>query len=157
MMKDEQQAFQALNRLVGVRPRTESEVSRRLVAKGFPAEVVQRVIEWGRQAGLLDDQLFARLYAEDRLLSRPCSRRLLAQELRRKGIDPAVAQAAANNALPEADEAELATRALAGGQALWQRLSPEAARRRAAAFLLRRGFSQAVARRALDNGYEDEG
>jgi len=153
MTKDEQRAFQVLTRLVGVRPRTESEVSRRLTDKGFAPEVAERAIAQGRRAGLLDDRLFARLYAEDRLMSRPCARRLLVQELCNKGIGRQLAQEAASHALPEVDEQELAERALAAGAHLWGRLPPEVARRRAAAFLLRRGFSQGVARTVVDRRY----
>ncbi len=155
MTKDEQRAFQVLTRLVGIRPRTESEMSRRLTEKGFAPEVAERAIAQGRRAGLLDDRLFARLYAEDRLMSRPCARRLLAQELSNKGIHRQLAQEAASNALPEVDEQELAERALAGGAHLWDRVSPDVARRRAAAFLLRRGFTPGVARKVVDQRYKE--
>ncbi len=153
--KDEQGAYRALSRLVGVRPRTEAELARRLAAKGFSGEVVQRVLERGREAGVVDDCLFARLYAEDRLLSRPCSRRLVADELRHRGVAPDLAQTAAHNALPEEGDEELARRALASRRSLWDKLPPEAAQRRAVSFLLRRGFSRDVSRLALESRREE--
>ncbi len=132
-------------RLVAVRPRTVAEVRRRLGEKGFPPEVVSGAVAWAEEGGILSDELFARLYAQDRLLSRPCSRRVLAQELRERGVDPALAERAARAALPELGEEDLARRALEGRLPLWQGLDPAVAERRAAAFLLRRGFAPEVA------------
>ncbi len=149
MKKDEDRAWDTLTRLVKVRPRTEAELKARLSSKGFSSEVVQGALERGRQAGLLDDQLFARLYAEDRLWTRPCARRLVIAELQRRGIAEDLARAAAQNALPDVDEAELASRALMNRLPLWGGLADEVRCRRAAGFLLRRGFSPETARRAM--------
>lgn len=132
-------------RLVAVRPRTVAEVRRRLSEKAFAPEVAAGAVAWAEEAGILSDELFAQLYAEDRLLSRPCSRRVLAQELRDRGVDAALAERAAQAALPELGEEDLARRALTTRLPLWQGLDPVVARRRAAAFLLRRGFSPHLA------------
>lgn len=146
--------------LVAVRPRTVAEVRRRLREKAFAPEVAAGAVAWAEEAGILSDELFARLYAEDRLLSRPCSRRVLAQELRERGVDAALAERAARAALPELGDEDLARRALGTRLPLWQGLDPAVARRRAAAFLLRRGFSldlaQEVVRSALGGGWTFE-
>ncbi len=149
MKRDEERAWDTLTRLVKLRPRTEAEVMTRLSSKGYPPEVVQGTLQRGRQVGLLDDQLFARMYAEDRLWTRPCSRRLVVEELRRRGIAEELAYTAAQNALPDVDEAELASRALRNRLPLWAGLAEEVVGRRAAAFLLRRGFSPDTARRVM--------
>lgn len=148
MKRDEESARAYLARLVALRPRTVREAEKRLLEKGFPPEVVHEALSWAADGGILDDRLFARLYAEDRLLSRPCSRRLLARELRERGVDGALADEAAGEALAELSERDLARQALETRRRLWEGLPPEAAARRAAAFLLRRGFSADVARTA---------
>lgn len=148
--KDEAAAKAYVERLVAYRPRTVAEVRRRLAAKGFPPEVVRAALSYAEEGGLVDDTLFARLYADDRLLSRPCSRKLLTRELRDRGVDDALAERAARAALPDLSEEDLARRALAARMPLWQGLAPDVARNRAAAFLLRRGFSPALAQQIVD-------
>jgi regulatory protein len=148
--KDEAAAKAYVERLVTYRPRTVAEVRRRLAAKGFPPEVARAALSYAEDAGLVNDALFARLYAEDRVLSRPCARRLIAQELRERGVEAMLADQAALAALSDLTEADLARRALAARMPLWQNLAPDVARNRAAAFLLRRGFSPALARQIVD-------
>ncbi len=144
--KDERAAWAYAERLIAIRPRTVAELQKRLQAKGFPLDVTRAVLTRAQEAGLVDDRLFARLYAEDRLLSRPCARRLLATELRDHGVDAPLAEEAAQAALPDLSDRDLAHRALAARLPLWQGLPRDAVERRAAAFLLRRGFSPSVAR-----------
>lgn len=149
--RDEDWAWGYLTRLLSFRPRTEAELRQRLAAKGCPPEVAERVLERAKQAGLVDDALFARLYAEDRLLSRPRSRKLLVQELKAKGVSKELASQAAAGALAELSERALAERALAKKLPLWQGLPEEKKKRRAYGFLLRRGFSAELAREVVEN------
>ncbi|MGC9530520.1 MAG: regulatory protein RecX [Candidatus Bipolaricaulaceae bacterium] len=155
--RDEAWAWRYLSRLLAVRPRTEAEVCRRLSEKGCPPQVVEATLRRARQAGLVDDALFARLYAEDRLSSRPRARRLVAHELRARGVEPATARRVAQSVLPECDDRELARRALRARLPLWQGLPREPVKRRAYAFLLRRGFPPAVAREAVEELVAGEG
>ena len=148
--RDENWAWGYLTRLLSYRPRSEAELRGRLAAKGCPPEVVERVLAKAREAGLVDDELFARLYAEDRLLSRPRARKLLAQELRAKGLPEELAARAAAGALPELSERELAERALSRRLPLWQGLPEETRKRRAYGFLLRRGFPPGLAREVVE-------
>ncbi len=137
---EEERARQYVFRLLAVRPRTERELRERLRRRGFPAAIVDQTLTWAPAEGLVDDALFARLYAESELVSRPRSRRLLAWELHRRGVDGEAARAAAEGAYPELSEEKLAEQALAQRRKLWAGLPREKALRRATAFLLRRGF-----------------
>ncbi len=148
--KDEGAAWAYAERLIAIRPRTVAELERRLGRRGFAPDLVRRVVDRAHTAGLVDDRLFARLFAEDRLLSRPCARRLIVKELRERGVDASLAEEAAKAAFPELPEEELAHRALVARLPLWQGLPRDAVERRAAAFLLRRGFSPSVARTVMD-------
>jgi len=150
---DEDAARAYLERLVAHRPRTVAELHKRLTRKGFSPETTQAAVARAQDAGIVDDRLFARLYAEDRLLSRPCSRRLLTKELQTRGVDAPLAGEAAHGACPDLSEEELARRALAARLPLWQGLAPEVAQRRAGSFLLRRGFSPAVARATVEEAW----
>lgn len=147
--RDEKTAKAYVERLVAHRPRTVAEVQRRLAVKGFPPDVARAALDCAQAVGVVDDALFARLYADDRLLSRPCSRKLLARELRDRGVDDALAERAARAVLPDLSEEDLARQALTARLPLWGRLDPEVASNRAAAFLLRRGFSSALVREVV--------
>lgn len=148
--KDEAWAWAYLQRLVAIRPRTESELRRRLASKGCAPEVVEKALAKARESRLVDDAQFARLYAEDRLLSRPRSRKLLTRELRAKGVDPHLAEEASRGAFPELGERALACRALEKRLPLLRRLPKETAKRRAYSFLLRRGFPGELAREVVE-------
>ncbi|MBC7220496.1 regulatory protein RecX [Candidatus Bipolaricaulota bacterium] len=147
--RDERAAWAYAERLIAIRPRTVAELERRLVSRGFAPDLVRRVVDRAHAAGLVDDRLFACLYAEDRLLSRPCARRLIVKELRDHGVDAPLAEEAAQAAFPELPEEELAHRALVARLPLWQGLPRDAVERRAAAFLLRRGFAPSLAKAVI--------
>ncbi len=151
--RDEGAAKAYVARLVAHRPRTVAEVERRLTEKGFPPDTARAAVASAQEAGILDDALFARIYAEDRLLSRPCSRELLATELRNRGLDPALADRATRAAFPELAEPDLARQALKTRLPLLRKLDPEVARKRAAAFLLRRGFSSDLVREVVAQAF----
>jgi len=101
----------------------------------------------------VDDRAFARLYAEERLATRPRPRRLVAAELRAKGIEAKLAAEAAREVFPELSEEELARRALAERRSRWEGLPKPVAIRRAYAFLLRRGFSPELSRRIVEEAF----
>lgn len=151
--RDEGAARAYVARLVAQRPRTVAEVERRLADKGFPPDVARAVLAFAQETGIVDDALFARLYAEDRLLSRPCARELLAKELNDRGVEASLAKRAAQVALPGLTEADLAQRALAARLPVLGQLDPEVARKRAAAFLLRRGFSLDLVREVVTQAF----
>jgi regulatory protein len=137
-------------RLLSHRARSAAELRRRLERKEVPASVVSETLGWLEERGYVDDRAFAESFVRDRLRLRPRGRAGLIQELRRKGVDEAVAVAAADEvmAAEEVDEPELAraaARAWARRNAplLRQIQRPEQrlrARRRLYGHLARRGF-----------------
>lgn len=145
-------AYQKALQFIDYRPRSEAEVSRRLSDKGVASEVCNQVIERLRHAGLLADAAFAQSWVENRSAFRPRGRRLLAMELRQKGISEEVIQ----ESLPEA-EAEEGLALLAGRkymgrlrQADW-----ETFQRRMGGFLLRRGFPYSVVKPVLKQLWDE--
>jgi regulatory protein len=105
------------------------------------------VVERLTHSGLLDDSEFAAYWLHNRKQFSPRSDRALRSELRQKGIDPEVIDAALND-LP-GEEA----RALAAGRKRLRnvaRLDESEFRHRMMGYLGRRGFSYATARTATD-------
>lgn len=148
--RDEAWAWEYLLRLVARRPYTEAELRQRLTRKDCPPAVVESALARAREEDLVDDALFAKLFAEDRLTLRPRSRALIARELRARGVEPRLVREVVAAVLPELDEKNLARRALEDRLPLWQGRSYEVAARRAFAFLLRRGFDRALAREVVE-------
>lgn len=135
-----EQALQYALRLLSHRPRSENELRQRLTQRGIPETLIQVTLERLRQDGLLDDSQFAHAWVENRHTFRPRSRRLLAQELRQKGLDEQTIQQALQNV---DDEAAAYAAALPRARRL-QGLERRAFRQKLTAFLLRRGFSYEV-------------
>lgn len=152
-MKEEERAWALVQRLLALRPRTKVELHRRLASRGFSQGVIQGVLARAEEAGLVDDEKFARLFAEDRLLSRPCPRRRVSAELQARGIDPRLAEEASRSVLPDLTEEELARKALEKAQHRFLGLPREVALRRAYAFLLRRGFPPGLSRPLVEEAF----
>lgn len=136
----------ALNYLA-YRPRSEGEVRARLRRGGYDDEVIEHVLERVRSWRYVDDEDFARRWVENRGQHRPRGARLLAQELRSKGVDPAVAsEAIADAGLDEAADALDLARQRAARLA---DLDEPVRERRLGAFLARRGYGYDIIRATL--------
>ena len=139
-------ARDAALRLLGYRPRSEAELRRRLLHKRIPLDLVARVIDGLRAEGLVDDEVFARYWRENRDAFRPRSRRALAVELRLKGVPREVVEEATADIDEEANAYRTAL-AVAGRLAS---ADYDAFRQKLAAHLRRRGFGWEVARRTVE-------
>jgi regulatory protein len=80
--------------LLSYRPRAEAEIRKRLSESGFGSGEIEEVLGRLRQAGLVSDENFARGWADNRAAFRPRSHRMVAAELRQKGVaDETIEQA----------------------------------------------------------------
>ena len=79
-------AFQKALQFIQHRPRSIDETRRRLSEKGFSDDVIHATLEKLQEKNWLDDLDFARQWIENRNTFRPRSHRLLAYELRLKGV-----------------------------------------------------------------------
>jgi regulatory protein len=134
-------AREAALSLLSYRPRTAAELKRRLAEKEFPADVAAEVVERLDGMKLVDDAAFAETFVRDRVRLKPKGRRLLAQELRMRGVDAETAAGAIDEVMARTDtsETDLARQAAAK----WRPRAgedPRKARARLHAFLARRGF-----------------
>jgi len=79
-------AFQKALQFIQHRPRSIEETHRRLSTKGFNDDVIEATLEKLQEKNWLDDFDFARQWIENRNAFRPRSNRLLAYELKLKGV-----------------------------------------------------------------------
>ena len=131
-------AYQRALDLLNHRLRSEKEIRLRLIEKDFQPEQIDQVISKLKQANLVRDEAFARMWVESRNEFHPRSSKLLRYELRNKGIaeshiDSALKEMPEENELAE-KAATLYVRRLQGKD--WQTF-----RNRLSGFLARRGFS----------------
>lgn len=120
-----------------------SEIERKLAARGVPLDVARAAVDEARRLGYLDDEELAGQLARG-LLGRGYGRRRAAQTLRRRGLPSELAERALDATYGETDELALANEALGA-----RPIADDRDRRRAVAFLVRRGFSTAVAWRVV--------
>jgi regulatory protein len=131
-------AYQKMLHFISYRPRSQAEVQRRLNEHGYLAPVVEATIQRLKENQLLSDTQFAQTWVENRSAFRPRSKRMLAMELRQKGIeDDAIEQALAGTE----DESSLAYQAAVKYARRLAGVDWETFRKRLGAYLMRRGFS----------------
>jgi len=125
-------------RFLSYRARSETEIQRKLSEQGFEPPVVDAAIQRLKDNGFLGDDQFARDWVENRSTFRPRSKRMLAMELRQKGV----AEESIEQALAETgDEEALAYQAAIKYAHRLSETDWETFRNRLGAFLARRGFS----------------
>jgi regulatory protein len=131
-------AYRRALKIISYRNRSVSEVRQHLRKKQIPDEVIDHVVDRLDQNGLLDDNQFANLWVENRNEFRPRSHRMLAIELRKKGIGEDIITQVLENTT--ADE-ELAYNAAQKQVRRYSTLDWQDFRRKLGSFLARRGFS----------------
>lgn len=133
-------AYQSALRLLGYRARSEKEIRQKLTEKNFAADHIDQVIEKLKEAALIQDEVFARAWVENRNESHPRSRRLMRYELLQKGI----AEEHIEKALAvSSTDLELAQRAADSYTRRLTSCDQETFRKRLSGYLARRGFSYA--------------
>lgn len=142
-------------RLLTAAPRSRHELATKLAERGVPDDVAEAVLDRFEEVQLLDDTAYAEMLVRTRHRERGLARRALAQELRRKGIDPEIAEQALEQV---DDDAELeAARDLAQRRVRASRgLDRDKRRRRLAGMLARKGYPPGVALRAVDEALADD-
>ena len=140
------QAKEAALQYLSYRPRTRKEIRDKLRGKGYEARVIEDVLGTLERLRLVDDGDFATRWIEERLRLKPRGRRLLLQELRKKGISGEQAEQAIEDAFREVRERDLALMVLRKRRERYRRLERVQALRRMYGFLARRGFDVELAR-----------
>lgn len=135
------------------RPQSEAELKVKLEHKGVPQSEIEAACARLKSEGLLDDGSFARFWKENRQAFAPRSRRLVRQELKKKGVPEEIIERVAG----EIDDGDSAYRAALDKA---RRLVPcgyQVFSRRLGSYLARRGFSYEVIKPALARVWEEMG
>jgi len=112
--------------------------------KGFEETIIAEILQRYAEVGLIDDAVFARAWVDSRHRSRGLSKKVLAGELRRKGVDPDFVEEAVA-AVSDEDEREAA---LALARRRYRSLAGqpnEAVLRKLVGMLARKGYGSGVA------------
>jgi regulatory protein len=135
-----ERAFQQAMLFLSFRARSESEIRRNLRKHEFPEPMIEQTIERLRQDGLADDDQFAQAWVENRNTFRPRSRRMMAMELKQKGL----ADEAIQSAIQNVDDASSAYEAARKRAVRFKGLEWTDFRQKLSEFLARRGYSYSV-------------
>ncbi|MGV0851466.1 recombination regulator RecX [Mycolicibacterium phlei] len=142
----EEQARNVCLRLLTARARTRAELATHLAKRGYPDDVSERVLDRLTQVGLVDDADFAEQWVRSRRANAGKGRRALIAELRTKGVDDDVIEAALADDEPGAERAR--AEKLVADRLRREKLTdddePKVARR-LVGMLARRGYSQSMA------------
>jgi regulatory protein len=135
-----ERAFQQAMLFLSYRVRSESEIRQNLRKHEIPEAVIEQTLERLRQNGLANDDQFAQAWVENRNTFRPRSRRMMAMELKQKGLADEAIQSAIQNVDDEASAYEAAQKRAARFKGLeWNDF-----RKKLSEFLARRGYSYSV-------------
>ncbi len=135
-----ERAFQQAMLFLSYRARSESEIRQNLRKHEIPEPVIEQTLERLKQDGLANDHQFANTWVENRSAFRPRSRRMMAMELRQKGLDDEAISSATKSVEDEALAYEAAQKRVPRLKDLeWSEF-----RKKMSDFLGRRGFSYSV-------------
>jgi regulatory protein len=135
-----ERAYQQAMLFLSYRVRSESEIRQNLRKHEIPEPVIEQTLERLRQDGLANDDQFARAWVENRSAFRPRSRRMMAMELRQKGLN----EEAVSSAIQSVDDEALAYEAAQRRVSRLKGLEWNEFRKKLVDFLARRGFSYSV-------------
>ncbi len=141
-------ATAAALQLLSFRARSEGEITTRLRQREFGAAAIEGAIVRLREWHYVDDADFATRWVENRQQHRPRSTRMLAHELRGKGVAPETIEETL--AVAGVDEVGDARELVVRQRIKYASLEPDVQTRRISGFLARRGYAYDVIRRAME-------
>ncbi|WP_030895041.1 recombination regulator RecX [Streptomyces sp. NRRL S-474] len=143
-------------RLLTGTPRTRKQLADALRKRQIPDDAAEEVLSRFEDVGLINDSAFADAWVESRHHGRGLARRALARELRTKGVDSTLIDAAVSQLDSEQEEAtarELVDRKLRATRGL----DRDKRLRRLAGMLARKGYPEGMALRVVRQALEEEG
>jgi regulatory protein len=140
---DADEAYNRALRFLAYRPRSAAELSARLARAGFHPHEIEAALEKLRSLKLLDDEAFARSFAQGRIENRGYGPLRLERELRLKGVAKPLIERILEESFG-AEQGKTRARALLERRFRGQDLNDLKIARRAVGFLRRRGYKDAV-------------
>ncbi|GAA4614173.1 regulatory protein RecX [Saccharopolyspora hordei] len=152
----EQRARDTVYRLLAARARSRAELRQALLRKEIDEDVADRVLQKFVDAGLVDDASFAEEWVNSRQRAQGLGRKALGYELRRKGIDEHLVEAALSTVDPDA-EAERARELVQRKLRTMGSVDHTAKMRRLVGMLARKGYAEGLAFRVVREELERSG
>ncbi|MEU5520687.1 recombination regulator RecX [Streptomyces sp. NPDC047860] len=143
-------------RLLTGTPRTRRQLADALRKREIPDDAAEEVLSRFEEVGLINDSAFADAWVESRHHGRGLARRALARELRTKGVDPALIDAAVSR-LDSEQEEETARELVARKLRATRGLDRDKRIRRLAGMLARKGYPEGLALRVVRQALEEVG
>ncbi|MFG3246135.1 recombination regulator RecX [Streptomyces sp. NPDC048187] len=143
-------------RLLTGTPRTRRQLADALRKREIPDEAAEEVLSRFEEVGLINDSAFAEAWVESRHHGRGLARRALARELRTKGVDATLIDAAVSH-LDSEQEEETARDLVARKLRATRGLDRDKRLRRLAGMLARKGYPEGMALRVVRRALEEEG
>ena len=136
--------------LYALAPRAKSrdELFKQLIKRGVDSDIVNTVLDSLELQGLLNDLEFARLWSESRQRAKKLSKRVIAGELRSKGVS----QDIINEVIEEIDDESEYSQAFLLAQRKYNSIShldPKVIYRRISGLLMRKGYGHGVCARIM--------
>ncbi len=135
--------------LLGRKARSKREIVEKLRAKEYPESEIAATVSQLEKNRLIDDVIFSKIYAEDKVRIYRRGRHRIALELLQKGIDKELIQEVTKNINSEV-ELEAARSLLESKTRQWRQLTDRQRFERSVSLLQRRGFSGAIIRQAIE-------
>ncbi len=126
-------------RLLSFGARSAAELRSRLKLKKYSAGLIDETVESFQKQGLIDDEKFAKLFAESRVYNRPSGKKQLEMDLKKKGLSGELIRKTVES-LKDYDEKEMIRGLVAKRLKTMSGVTKEKKKMRLYGFLKRRGF-----------------
>ena len=133
------QAFITCLRLLAASPKSGHELKKKLMGKGYAAEVIEQALADLRTQGILDDVAFAKDLMTRLTLGKSAGRHKIAFELKRHGISKKIRDDLLEG-ISEGDETRRALEQARLKWSGWAKLEPQKQKKRLYDFLIRKGY-----------------
>lgn len=137
--------------LLRSRPRSEREIRERLGLKGYDETIIDDVIEGLKRTGEIDDERFVKFWVESRMHLNPVGDIVLRRELKEKGINDSLIEAALDVKAATHDEYKVAFDMARERFERLKKLDKSKAMKRLYDFLMRRGFKYENVQKILED------
>ena len=136
-------------RLLAYRARSSLELAERLRRKGFSKKIVEGIINDLEGLNYLNDREFSKTFVETRFSSNPCGRKLIEQELKKKGKNEEIIRNTCEAVFNSNREHELASSLALRRLSRYKDLDEKAKWHRLYGLLGRRGFPLEIVQEVL--------
>ena len=139
--------------LIDRRPHASGELARKLRERGFDKSAIEYALNKLTQYGLIDDEKFAKLFAQELADKKHFGKKRIMLELSKRGVDRQIAQTAVDSL----DNDPVESIIILVQRKYYKKLDTEKGAKSVVAALLRMGFSYADIKKALKQFAVDEG